>query len=240
MCGQHVLLHHILAQLFDCALDMLWKHLRQWVLCFSCDIHMIKKWLAVRGLDLPEYLSHLESDRGSDSLELWLLSLASDHPINIVMEDRMFLTGIGGVDFECLTMLLLPSCEAYLCELDTQEDELRAKVAPPLPTVTLVSWGGRPLTAVPKYPDLPDSSDDSTDPDTLLEEDTKRVQVTMPTSSRAIRCECPVCEEDSPSRMALYRHLRSQHPDHKLYQCHDCDHCFNNLRELSITQITTV
>ena len=51
---------------------------------------MIEKWLAVRGLDLEEYLSHLESDRVSNGLELWLLSLASDHPINVVMDDSVF------------------------------------------------------------------------------------------------------------------------------------------------------
>ncbi len=96
---------------------------------------MIKKWLAVRGLDLAEFLSHLESDRESNSLELWLLSLASDHPINVVMDNRVFLTGISGADFDCLTMVLLLSCEAYLCELDTLEDELGAVVAPLPPTV---------------------------------------------------------------------------------------------------------
>ncbi len=60
------------------------------MLCFSHDVHMIEKWLAVRGLDLEECLSHLESDRVSNGLELWLLSLASDHPINVVMDDSVF------------------------------------------------------------------------------------------------------------------------------------------------------
>ena len=51
---------------------------------------MIEKWLAIRGLDLSEYLSHLEGDKESDGLELWLLSLASDHPINVIMDDSFF------------------------------------------------------------------------------------------------------------------------------------------------------
>ena len=143
---------------------------------------MIEKWLAVRGLDLAEYLSHLESD----SLELWLLSLASDHPINVVMDDRVFSTGISGVDFDCPTVVLLPSCEAFLCELDTSEDELGAAAAPLPPTIALVSWGGRPLAAVPEYPDLPDSLDEHTDPDKLLEIENKEVHINMPVSSRAI------------------------------------------------------
>ena len=33
--------------------------------------------------------------------------------------------------------------------------------------------------------------------------------------------------------MALYHHLRSQHPSQKPYSCWDCEHCFNNLCELS-------
>ncbi len=90
VCGEHVPLHHIMARLFNCALDMLWQQLWQWVLRFSQEVHMIEKWLAVRGLDLVEYLSHLEGNKESDGLELWLLSLASDHPINMVMNNSFF------------------------------------------------------------------------------------------------------------------------------------------------------
>ncbi len=229
VCGDCSLLHHIMARLFECAPDMLQQQLWQWVLHFSHDVHMIEKWLAVRGLDLAEFLSYLESNRESDGLELWLLSLASDCPINVVMDDRVFLTGISRVDFDCPTVVLLPSCEAYLCELDTLEDEFGAAAALPPLTVALVSWGGRQLAAVPEYPDLPDLSDENTNPNMLLEMENKEVQVNIPISSRAIPQECPVCEEDLPCGMALYRHLRSQHPEQKLYQCHDCEHQFNNL-----------
>ena len=180
---------------------------------------MIKKWLAMRGLDLEEYLSHLESDRASNGLELWLLSLASDHPINVVIDDRVFLTSIGGVDFDCPTVVLPPSSEAYLCELDTSEDELGVAVAPPPLTVALVSRSRRPLAAVLEYPDLPNSLDENTDTDILLESENKEVQVNMPFSSKAKPRECPVCEDDLPSGMALYRHLRSRHPEQRPYQC---------------------
>ena len=121
----------------------------------------------------------------------------------------VFLTSIGGVDFDCLTVLLLPSSEAYLCELDTSEDELGVAAAPPPLTVSLVSQGGRLLAAVLEYPDLPDSLDENTDPDILLESENKEVQVNMPSSSKAIPWECLVCEDDLPSGVALYRHLRS-------------------------------
>ncbi len=122
-----------------------------------------------------EYLSHLEGDKESDGLDLWLLSLASDHPINVIMDDRVFSTSINGVDFDCLTVVLLPLCKASLCELDAPEDEHGAAVAPLPPTVTLVSKGRRPLAAVLEYPDLPDSSDEQTNPDTLLETENKEV-----------------------------------------------------------------
>ncbi len=90
------------------------------------------------------------------------------------MDDRVFLTGISGVDFDCLTVVLLPLCQAYLCELDTLEDELGAAVAPLPLTVTLVSRGGRPLAAVLEYPDLPDLSDEHMDPICCLKQRTKR------------------------------------------------------------------
>ena len=38
---------------------------------------------------------------------------------------------------------------------------------------------------------------------------------------------------DLPSRMALYRHLRSVHPHDRPYKCHDCRAHYNNLKELS-------
>ncbi len=55
----------------------------------------------------------------------------------------------------------------------------------------------------------------------------------MPVSSRAIPQECLICEDDLPSGMALYRHLRGHHLEQGLYMCCDCDHRFNNLCKLS-------
>ena len=87
--------------------------------------------------------------------------------------------------------------------------------------------------SVPEYPDLPNSSDEQTDPNTLLDTEDRGIQVVMPTSSRAIPREYPVCNNDLPSGMALYRHLRSKYPEERPYTCYDCVHTFNNLRELS-------
>ena len=60
------------------------------MLQYHTEVHKVEKWLAIYGLDLAKYLSHLESDKESNGLELWLLSLASDRPFNIVMEDSVF------------------------------------------------------------------------------------------------------------------------------------------------------
>ena len=114
----------------------------------------------------------------------------------------MFLTGKEGVDFDFPTIVLLLSCEAILCELDAPDEAPMAAALPP-PSVTLLSQGGRPLMSVPEYPNLPNSSDEQTDPDTLLETEDRGIQVVMPTSSRAIPRECPVCDDDLPSSMAL-------------------------------------
>ncbi len=38
------------------------------------DIHMIKKWLVVRGLDLEMYAVHINSGGTTDGLELWCFS----------------------------------------------------------------------------------------------------------------------------------------------------------------------
>ena len=79
-CGTRAPLHHILACLLEYTPETLHQQLWQWVLHYSLDVHMIKKWLALWGLELAEYLSHLQTEKDSDGLELWLISLASDRP----------------------------------------------------------------------------------------------------------------------------------------------------------------
>ena len=141
VCREQVPLHHVLAGLFECKPQTLHQQLCQWVLRYHPEVHIIEKWLAIRGLNLAEYLSHLESDKACNGLELWLLSLTSDRPFNVVMEDRVFSSGTDGVDFDFPTIVLLPLCEGILCELDAP-DEAPMAAALPWPSVTLLSQGG--------------------------------------------------------------------------------------------------
>lgn len=69
-CGNKVPLHHILSWLLECLPATMHQQLRQWILHYNTDVHIIEKWLALHGLDLAEYLTHLQSDRDSDGLEL--------------------------------------------------------------------------------------------------------------------------------------------------------------------------
>ena len=50
----------LLADLLGTTVDVSREQLRHWIICHNNDVHMIEKWLAVRGLDLSEYLTHLE------------------------------------------------------------------------------------------------------------------------------------------------------------------------------------
>ncbi len=57
----------------------------------------------------------------------------------------------------------------------------------------------------------------------------------MPVSSsgEAIPRVCLVCKLNLSSGMALYCHMQNDHPTEKPYWCDDCQHQFNNLKELS-------
>ena len=55
----------------------------------------------------------------------------------------------------------------------------------------------------------------------------------IPHAGTAIPQVCPVCVLNVSSGMALYHHLKAQHPNDYLYTCHDCSNSYNNLKELS-------
>ena len=50
---------------------------------------------------------------------------------------------------------------------------------------------------------------------------------------QAVQRDCLVCKLHLESGMALFRHLCSVHPEDWPYQCSQCLHSFNNLKELS-------
>ncbi len=55
----------------------------------------------------------------------------------------------------------------------------------------------------------------------------------IPNAGTAIPHSCPVCDLGLPSGMALFRHLKSHHPNDRSYECRDCQTFYNNLKELS-------
>ncbi len=121
------------------------------------------------------------------------------------------------------------------CALNEQEQmELLQAAGPPTPTIKVVAdpRKGRPLTSVPEYPPQLDSDWSDTDPEALLTEEAT-VNVPALGTGEVIPCTCPVCKAALTSGMALFRHLRSEHPDEKPYVCDDCQHHFKNLKELS-------
>ncbi len=148
------------------------------------------------------------------------------------MEDSVWSTAREGPDFDNPSFLLVSYEHGMFCQIEEDDDQQAAVVPVPPSTVPPLKKGGRPLASIPEYPDRPDSEKEDTDPDTLLVEDSV-VGAPVAGTGEAIPCQCPVCDQGLPSGMALFRHLRSVHLTGRPYCCDDCDHKFNNLKELS-------
>ncbi len=134
---------------------------------------MIEKWIAVRGMNLQEYLDMLSTGASVDGLELWAASMAMNILISVIMEDSIWSTDRAGVDLEGRCFILASYTDFVPCALDRDAEnvvEELAAAAPPM-TEPFVRCVGHPLMSIPEYPDLPDSEKDDTDPDTLLVEE---------------------------------------------------------------------
>ena len=78
-----------------------------------------------------------------------------------------------------------------------------------------------------------DQDTDEMDVECLMETKVLTPKRRIPRSGVPKVCDCPVCQLQLPSGLALKRHLRSLHP---LSHCFSCEHCgskFNNLREVT-------
>ena len=84
---------------------------------------MIKKWLAVHGLTLADYIEHLRSGGTSDGLKVWLLSMATDILVNIFQEDRACSTSQQGLDLECPSIVLTTYHSGVWCKEGLDEAE---------------------------------------------------------------------------------------------------------------------
>ena len=92
---------------------------------------MIKKWLAVHGLILQDYLQQLKGQGTSDGLELWLTSMGMDTPFNVVLKDMVWSTSWVGIDFQYPIFMLVSYMDFILCEEQSDDDLSQLGVAAP-------------------------------------------------------------------------------------------------------------
>ncbi len=69
----------------------------------------------MRGLDFDDYVSHLSAEGIVDGLEAWLVSVATNTPLNIVLEDTVWSLSVSGIDFQYYTLVLMSFGTAVLC-----------------------------------------------------------------------------------------------------------------------------
>ncbi len=128
-------LQDILAELWDCETSVFRAQLCNWLQCWSSELPIVTKWLAIRGLDLDEYIVCLQGGRGSDGLELWAASLAISQPINVVTESMVWSTGMAKVEEENIWICLTSHDSGQLCVLhiSSHEDDMSSVGAAVLP-----------------------------------------------------------------------------------------------------------
>ena len=80
-------LQGLLADILQCTVSCYHDMIVDWIGRVASHVHMIEKWLAVRGLTLADYLCHLREGSTSDGCELWCFLLATNRPITIVQEN---------------------------------------------------------------------------------------------------------------------------------------------------------
>ncbi len=65
------------------------KVLVTWLLEYKHLFGPVSKWLSARGLDFNNYAAHLKDGGLCDGLEIWLISLILQCPINVVQESMV-------------------------------------------------------------------------------------------------------------------------------------------------------
>ncbi len=157
------------------------------------DIPVLESWLPVCSLDLSEYTAHLLSGGSSDGPEVLAASVAMNIPINVVMDDAVWSTALDGVELAFPTILLSSYDAGFMCVADQDstdnpsQDTAAATDLSHLGAAAPTSSGGvkclgRPLTAIPEYPNYPDSDRTDTNPDDLFTEEAvaKPVKIKKP------------------------------------------------------------
>ncbi len=165
---------------------------------------------------------------------MWIASLALGKPLNIIFESVVWSTAGDEFDHTYPLLLLTSHEEVILCEQELQEDvqdlsHLGVAVPP-----QASRRRGCPAASIPEYQCQPDLDHTNTDPEELLEvQNMASVRMPIPHAGTAIPQVCPVHALNVSSGIALYHHLKAQHPNDHPYTCNDCNNSYNNLKELS-------
>ncbi len=204
-----------------------WATLIQWMGLHCSEVPMIEKWLVVRGLTLADYISHLWEGGTSDSLELWMASLATNTLINIFMEDKAFSMAVTWLDLGQPSLVVTSFHSGVWCR--EGEEEASAVALPPSP-ITLRKVGRH--LCVQEQDISSSSSGIDTDPDELFKVDSGVKPLSMPSGCPRPRM-CPVCKDMLRSGLALDCHWSLLHPFSCCFSCTDCEATFNNLCQVS-------
>ncbi len=104
--GEPALLHILMAEFARTPPETYRETLVAWLRQYAGMLPQVGQWLSSRGLTLDDYISHLIDDGMANSLEVWLISLAMNTPINIVLKDVMWSTASTGIDFSFYMIIL--------------------------------------------------------------------------------------------------------------------------------------
>ncbi len=115
-------LQGLLANILQCTVSCYCDMIVDWIGRAASHVHMIEKWLVVRGLTLADYLHHLREGSTSDGCELWCFLLAMNRPVTIVQEKSIWSMSHDGVDFAQCVILMILYTDGFLCCPDDQEE----------------------------------------------------------------------------------------------------------------------
>ncbi len=108
------------------------EDLSVWLMEYKHLFGPASKWLSARGLDFQDYVAHLQEDGLCDGLEVWLVCLILQQPLNVVQESMVCCTYHSSVDFQHTTYILTGYGHGVLCSLDQSEVELAPEPGVPV------------------------------------------------------------------------------------------------------------
>ena len=193
-------LEELFTQHLQCTLQVLREELVRWIGRYNTDLQMIEKWLAVRGLTLADYIMHLRNRGTSDGLEVWMLSLVLDLPMNIFLEDRACSTSQQGLDLQFLSIVLTMYHTGIWCKEGDDEAVAAPEILMEPVRLAPRKVCGHHCIREEAYPQ--EDSSTETDPDELLE---MLVKVCVPSLLSGVPRPrlCPVYQSQLDSGLAL-------------------------------------